>query len=264
MVTLPGFIPGCWRRAACWRASSAPAHLPSWPIPLMVNLWLLRLGASWTVRRHHDPDAARPFRDHHGRQLLAWHIYPAVRPDPSPPSNQRLSSIYGGVLPFVVINFATPMVISYVPAIAPAVNANSAAHTFMVNTRATHLFSCRLPKPRERFSGSRIILATGRYPPPPRAVGQSEAQLTITSIAPHFVSAAGRTARTKRAEACSVTLGPSRFVYSTSACPRTPRRVPHRPFRGPSQGQQCAGPKLVPPCADKVTTSTCGSGRQLR
>jgi hypothetical protein len=69
---------------------------------------------------------ARPFRDHHGRQLLAWHIYtPPFGPPSSPPSNQRLSSIYRGLLPFVMINFATPMMISYVPAIALALVATS-------------------------------------------------------------------------------------------------------------------------------------------
>jgi hypothetical protein len=42
------------------------------------------------------------------------------------------------------------------------------------------------PKPGEQFCYPRIIVATGRYPPPPRAVGQSEAQSTISSVAPHF------------------------------------------------------------------------------
>src|SRR5215470_12602672 len=62
----------------------------------------------------------------------------------------------------------------------------------MANALLTHLlpigsfFLHEPQKPPERFWGSRIILATGRYPPPPRAVGQSEAQLTITSVAPHF------------------------------------------------------------------------------
>jgi C4-dicarboxylate transporter, DctM subunit len=112
------------------------AHLPSWQILLMVNLGLLLVGSFL------EPPAAimiltpllLPVVQAAGVNPIHFGIIMAVNLSIgmyTPPFglnlfasqaifNQRLSSIYRGVLPFVVINFITLMVISYVPAIALA------------------------------------------------------------------------------------------------------------------------------------------------
>jgi hypothetical protein len=87
-------------------------------------LWLI-LACSWsaaspTARRRHDPDAAAAPDGPGRRQPVHFGIIKAVGIYTPPFGlnlfasqaifNQRLSSIYRGVLPSVVINFATPMV----------------------------------------------------------------------------------------------------------------------------------------------------------
>jgi C4-dicarboxylate transporter, DctM subunit len=112
------------------------AHLPSWQVLLMVNLGLLLVGSFL------EPPAAimiltpllLPVVEAAGVNPVHFGIIMAVNLSIgmyTPPFglnlfasqaifNQRLASIYRGVLPFVVINFITLMVISYVPAIALA------------------------------------------------------------------------------------------------------------------------------------------------
>jgi TRAP-type mannitol/chloroaromatic compound transport system permease large subunit len=81
---------------------------------------------SWTARRHDDSD--RPV---HFGIIMAVSFSIGLYTPPfgldlfasQAIFNQRLSSIYRGVSPLVAINFATPMVISDVPAIGLALAA---------------------------------------------------------------------------------------------------------------------------------------------
>jgi len=109
-------------------------HLPAWQILLMVNLGLLLIGSFL------EPPAAimiltpllLPVVEAAGVNAIHFGIIMAVNLSIgmyTPPFglnlfasqaifNQPLGSIYRGVVPFVLINFATLMVISYVPAIS--------------------------------------------------------------------------------------------------------------------------------------------------
>jgi C4-dicarboxylate transporter, DctM subunit len=109
-------------------------HLPLWQILLMVNLGLLLIGSFL------EPPAAimiltpllLPVVQAAGVNPIHFGIIMAVNLSIgmyTPPFglnlfasqaifNQPLTSIYRGVVPFVVINFATLLVISYVPAIS--------------------------------------------------------------------------------------------------------------------------------------------------
>jgi C4-dicarboxylate transporter DctM subunit len=109
-------------------------HLPPWQILLMVNLGLLLIGSFL------EPPAAimiltpllLPVVEAAGVSPIHFGIIMAVNLSIgmyTPPFglnlfasqaifNQPLASIYRGVVPFVAINFATLMVISYVPAIS--------------------------------------------------------------------------------------------------------------------------------------------------
>jgi C4-dicarboxylate transporter DctM subunit len=109
-------------------------HLPLWQILLMVNLGLLLVGSFL------EPPAAimiltpllLPVVDAAGVNAIHFGIIMAVNLSIgmyTPPFglnlfasqaifNQPLGSIYRGVVPFVLINFATLMLISYVPAIS--------------------------------------------------------------------------------------------------------------------------------------------------
>jgi C4-dicarboxylate transporter DctM subunit len=109
-------------------------HLPPWEILLMVNLGLLLVGSFL------EPPAAimiltpllLPVVQAAGVNPIHFGIIMAVNLSIgmyTPPFglnlfasqaifNQSLASIYRGVVPFVLINFATLMVISYVPAIS--------------------------------------------------------------------------------------------------------------------------------------------------
>jgi len=109
-------------------------HLPLWEILLMVNLGLLLIGSFL------EPPAAimiltpllLPMVQAAGVNPIHFGIIMAVNLSIgmyTPPFglnlfasqaifNQPLASIYRGVMPFVLINFATLMVISYVPAIS--------------------------------------------------------------------------------------------------------------------------------------------------
>ena len=65
--------------------------------------------------------APDPFRDHHGGQSEHRHVHAAVRAQPVRLAGDLQAAarpIYRGVVPFVVINFATLMLISYVPVIS--------------------------------------------------------------------------------------------------------------------------------------------------
>ena len=109
-------------------------HLPPWQILLMVNIGLLLVGSFL------EPPAAimiltpllLPVVETAGVNAIHFGIIMAVNLSIgmyTPPFglnlfasqaifNQPLSSIYRGVIPFVLINFATLMLISYVPAIS--------------------------------------------------------------------------------------------------------------------------------------------------
>jgi C4-dicarboxylate transporter DctM subunit len=109
-------------------------HLPSWQVLLVVNLGLLLVGSFL------EPPAAimiltpllLPVVEAAGVNAIHFGIIMAVNLSIgmyTPPFglnlfasqaifNQPLGSIYRGVVPFVLINFATLMLISYVPAIS--------------------------------------------------------------------------------------------------------------------------------------------------
>jgi C4-dicarboxylate transporter, DctM subunit len=115
-------------------ATMTSLHLPPWQVLLLVNVGLLLVGSFL------EPPAAimiltpllLPVVEAAGVNAIHFGIIMAVNLSIgmyTPPFglnlfasqaifNQPLGSIYRGVVPFVVINFATLMLISYVPAIS--------------------------------------------------------------------------------------------------------------------------------------------------
>ena len=63
----------------------------------------------------------RAFRHHHGGQSQPRHVHAALRAQSfrvAGDLRRKIGTIYRGVVPFVAINFATLMMITYVPAVS--------------------------------------------------------------------------------------------------------------------------------------------------
>ena len=137
IVTAAGSIPGCSRPAACRRPSSprsSALRMPAWGLLLSINIILLIMGSFL------EPPAAililtpllLPLVQAVGVDPIHFGIIMAVNLSIgmyAPPFGLNLfasqavfqtplGNIYRGVLPFLAINFATLMVITYVPSIS--------------------------------------------------------------------------------------------------------------------------------------------------